>query len=225
MKTSTSLLAVSILLAASAITATASTEGPITTSTPISPTSTDWIDTLSFAQFNPALGTLDSVTLDFSSTLTTTLSVTNQDDLLDSKGYAVTELVINVQDTGSNLNANTLDLLSSHFNYSSLAPGDTATSGLLTKSQNDGGNIYTSSPILSEFTGFGNIILDAGTLTTTGVFYTGGSAAAIQASDANLTGTVTYTYTVPEPSTYALLFGGLGLLFLVHRTRRTAFRS
>jgi len=216
MKTLTTLLAASVLLVASVTISSAQILGPLTTITPISSTVTDWNSTLSFAQFNPSLGVLESVTLSLSSTLTTTLTVTNQSHSSPSSGYAVTELVVNVQDPGNNLNPDTLDIVSPHFNYSSLPVGNSVTSGLLTKSQNDGGNIYTSSAILSEFTGLGDFSLNAGTVTTTGVFFSGGNAAATQTSDASLTGTVTYDYAaIPEPSSLSfglLLLAGSAVL-------------
>lgn len=216
MKQLTSLLAVTSLLAACATTASAATSGPFTTSTPISFTLTDWTSTLSFPQFNPGLGVLNSVQLDFTSTLRTTLTVENN-AASSSSGTAKTEIQVTVQDAGNNLIAPEIDLLSPVFGYS-LAPGASLTSPLLTQTGSSS-DLYTLAAILAEFTGAGNITLNASTFSQTLLANTGGNTAASQVSDASLTGTVTYTYSVvPEPSTVALL--SLAALPLLRRQRR-----
>ena len=47
------------------------------TTTPIGSILTDWLGTLSFPQFNSALGTLDIVQIDLSGSLSTVLTITN----------------------------------------------------------------------------------------------------------------------------------------------------
>jgi hypothetical protein len=80
---------------------------------------------------------------------------------------------------------------------------------------------YTSGAILTEFTGGGNIGLNASTFTQTTLSNTGGNTTSSQVTDAGLTGTVTYTYTaVPEPSTFGLLALGLSALPLLRRQRQ-----
>jgi hypothetical protein len=80
---------------------------------------------------------------------------------------------------------------------------------------------YTLGTILTEFTGGGNISLNAGTLTYTLLSNYGGNTVSSQVTDAGLTGTVTYTYTaVPEPSTFGLLALGLSALPLLRRPRQ-----
>jgi hypothetical protein len=218
MKQLTSFLAAGVFLAACATSSLAQTSGPFTTSTPIPVSLTDWSGTLLFPQFNPALGILDSVELNLSSTLTTTLEIINDASDGPSSGTANTWEEITVQDSGLHLTA-PFSEFSSGYVYS-LGSGNSTSSGLLTGS---GGSdlTYTSGAILTEFTGGGNIGLNASTFTQTTLSNTGGNTTSSQVTDAGLTGTVTYTYTaVPEPSTFGLLALGLSALPLLRRQRQ-----
>jgi hypothetical protein len=218
MKQLTSLLAAGALLAACATNSSAATSGPFTTSTPIPFTLTDWTGTLVFPQFNPGLGVLNSVQLDLTGSLRTILTVQNLSGLASS-GTVKTELQVTVQDAGNNLIAPEIDLLSPNYAYS-LAPGGSATSGSLTKTGSSS-DLYTLAAILAEFTGVGNISLNGSTFTQTLLANTGGNTVASQVTDASLTGTVTYEYTVvPEPSTFALLALGLGTMPFLRRQRQ-----
>ena len=188
------------------------------TSTPISSTTTDWVSSLAFQQFDSSIyGVLLSVELQLSSTFNSVLTITNS-AASASNGTSKTEVQLTVQDVGGNLIAPTLDLLGPTFPYS-LAPGASVTSGTLTKSGTSD-NTYASVDVLNEFTGAGTFTLPASTFTQTLLANTGGNSAASQVTDASLTGTVTYTYAVPEPTSAALL--GLGTLGLVARRRRSA---
>jgi hypothetical protein len=218
MKQLTSLLAAGALLVTCATSSLATTLGPITTSTPIPFTLTDWTGTLLFPQFNPSLGTLNSVQLDLSASMRTTLTVQNLGGLASS-GTAKTELQVTVQDAGNNLIVPEIDLLGPNFAYT-LPPGGSVTSPLLTKSGTSS-DLYTLAAILAEFTGVGNISLSGSTFTQTLLANTGGNTVASQVTDASLTGTVTYTYTeIPEPSTFALLSLGLAALPILRRKRQ-----
>jgi hypothetical protein len=171
---------------------------------------------LEFPQFNPSLGTLLSVELDLSSSLSTTLTVTNTGDS-GSSGNATTELQMTVQDAGDNL-APYFTVYSPSFPYSLGAGGSTG-SGLLTA---NGGsdNTYTSAPVLAEFTGYGDTGLSGSTFTQTLLANTGGNTNSSQVTDASLTGTVTYTYSVPEPASLGLILAAVPLL--AARRRRHA---
>lgn len=184
--------------------------GPFTTTTPISLTLTDWSSSLAFPKFNPALGSLTAVQIDLSGSMRTVLTVTNN-GLSSSSGTAKTELQMTVQDSGSNLIDPTIDMFSSNFNYTNLGAGQSVTSGILTKNGSSS-DIYTLAAVLAEFTGPGTITLPAFTFTQTWLTNTGGNTSASQVTNASLTGSVTYSYDVPEPATVALLSLG-GLLF------------
>ncbi len=179
------------------------------TTTPIGSTLTDWVDTLAFQKFNPSLGTLNSVKLDLSGSLSTVLTITNSSPS-GSNGTAQTEVQMTVQDAGGNLIAPQIDLISPIYVYN-LGAGQFMTSGTIIKSGNSS-DTYTSSAVRSAFTGTGNIVLDASTFTQTLLANTGGNTAADQVTSAQLTGSVTYNY-VPEPATISLLvLGGLAVI-------------
>lgn len=213
------------LAAAAALSSIASADSiSYVTLTPIGTSLTDWAGSLAFQQFNPKLGELNSVELQFSSSLTTTLTVINSSGS-SSSGNVKTELQVSVDDSGDNLLGDTpqLDILSPAFDYS-LAGGANLNSSLLSTSGSSD-NIYTLLDVLSEFTGTGTFSLNASTFTQTLLSNTGGNTSSSQVTDAGLTGTVTYSFTdapggsqsdgVPEPATMALMGGaliGLGLL-------------
>ena len=217
MKKLISLMATTMVLAGTSLSIQAQTSGPFATSTPIPSILTDWSGSLAFPEFNPALGTLQSVTLNLSYSFSTTLTVSNGSPD-GSSGTVKTEVQITLQDGGGNLNAPEIDANSPAFAYT-LGAGQSLTSGLLTKSGNDGGNTYTLPAVLAEFTGPGTIVLPASTFTQTLLANTGGNTSASQITDASLTGTVTYEYlVVPEPTTIALV--GVGLLGALTIRRR-----
>jgi hypothetical protein len=177
--------------------------GPFSTTTPISPTLTDWNGTLAFAKFNPSLGVLTKVQIDLAGSMSTVLTVTNSSQS-GSQGNARTEMQISVQDSGGYLSVPQLDLISSSFTYN-LSGGQSLTSGTLSKSGSSSEQ-YTAPAILTEFTGSGNILLSASTFTQTLLANTGGNTSASQVTNSQLSGSVTYYYNpVPEPATISLL--------------------
>jgi hypothetical protein len=203
----------------------ASVIGPLTTTTPIAPTGTDWDFPFSFPQFNSNLGTLNSVTLTFGGSLSTTITVMNNSTNKGSKGHAQTELQIAVSDSGGNLTTPQVDMFTNPFAYT-LGAGATVTSPTLTQTGTSS-TLYTTPAVLAEFEnpGGGTISLDAATTTYTILAYTGGNTMATQGSTGALTGTVTYNYTaVPEPSAIALLAVGVtGIVVQGFRRRKVRF--
>ena len=194
--------------------------GPFVTTTPISATLTDWNSSLAFPQFDSSLGSLISVQLDLSGSISTVLEVTNTGESA-STGNAKMEVQLSVQDSGSNFSVPQLDLLSPAFAFTDLQPTQSVTSGTLTKSGSSS-DVYTSAAVLAEFTGTGSVVLPASTYSETWITYNGGNACAEQETYAELTGSVTYRYAaVPEPSTLALLgVCGFGLLAAAWRRRK-----
>jgi hypothetical protein len=184
---------------------------------------TDWTNSLAFPQFNPAIGTLQSVALTLSGSLSTKITVTNNAGI-GSTGSTKTTVAYTVQDSGNMLQGKNppgtpptyepqLTVDSDTFGFQ-LDAGGQQTSDMLTGSGNSN-TTYNAAPILAEFSGNGSITLTASTFTQVIVsLNTGGDTDGSQSTSAGLTGSVTYTYTAfPEPSTVALLaIGALGLL-------------
>lgn len=197
----------------------AATSGPFGTSTPIPLTLTDWSSSLDFPKFNSALGTLTSVRIELDGYLETTIDVENL-AASPSSGNVKTEVQFTVQDGGNNLIDPVIDLLSPAFNYA-LNPGDSTTSGLLTKSGSSD-DTYVAPAVLAAFNGPGTITLSASTFTQTLLANTGGNTSADQVTEASLTGQVTYTYNpVPEPATIVLgAFAAVGLALAARRRRK-----
>ena len=223
------LLAVALLAVAALAVAPpvvrAAVQGPTVTTTPIPSTLTDWAGHLSFPKFNPALGTLTDVTLQFSSALASTWTVTNSNSGSRTNGSVYIEMAVGVSDPALLITDQPqLDFDSPSHAYN-LAPSGSASFGPFTSSETSGVYDYTAPGILSEFTGAGSIALSAQTLSTTWVSYHGGNVHVDQVTDASATGYVTYTYDppahVPEPSMFAIFgIGAIGLVGYILRRKR-----
>jgi len=195
---------------------------PATSSIPLTPT--DWssgvngVNDLTFPQFNPSLGTLDSVVLTLSGSLTTTITLTNISGLLGSpapsSGTASTQSAVSVQDSANDLTNPMAHLVIMSPPQSYTLPGTGAITGTFAQPETTLSDsfTYTGSAVLTDFSGSGSIPLLAST--STGIVYSGEETYPSQVSSAALNGTVTYNYTpVPEPSALVLLaVGAIGLL-------------
>jgi hypothetical protein len=199
--------------------ANADVSGPFTTTTPIGSTRTDFTGNLVFQKFDSSLGTLQSVTLQIGSDLTTTLTVTNSGSS-SSNGTANTNLKVTVSDPNNALFTLLNNIISDDFAYS-LAQGASTQSGLITNANNLKSKVFTDATTLINFSGSGTISLNVSTLTQTLLANTGGNTSSSQVTNATVTGNVTYTYApaVPEPTTMALMGVG-GALLLVRLRRR-----
>jgi hypothetical protein len=198
-------------------TARADSTAPYTTS--ISDTTTEWAGNLNFPQFDPSLGTLTEIELSLTGDLTTTITVTNDADS-DSSGTVFTESVMTVTDSPNGYLDGSLHVDSSTASYT-LGAGDSTVIGPLTGTQTD--NLTsTAAGALAEYTGLGTVSLGVGTATQTYTGNTGGNTGSSQATQAGITGTITYVYdtdVVPSPAVIPGVLGLLGVIALGRKVR------
>jgi hypothetical protein len=223
--------ALSVLAFAVAANAQTFTNGPLTI-TPIPSTSTDFTQTFSVPQFDPSLGFLQSAVISFTSGISSNITVTNN-AASASNGHVSTHVTVGLTDPGGvlpdpafngsgNVNAGGFAVVvaSANFNYA-LAAGGTAGPATRTGTNTTQMTFSSSSNpgVLAELTGTGNTDFTAKTYSQTIVTNTGGNTTAAQSTTANVSGTVTYTYTsAPEPGSLAL--AGIGLLGGIAGIRR-----
>ncbi len=122
---------------------------------------TDFTGSMNAAQFNPSLGTLNSIQIIVGAALSTQLTITNTTSNSPSSGTARTELQVVVDDSpltlltnggytssgnfAANFNTPELDLLTGTASYN-LSAGGSTTSGLITLQTKTTGNICSGSP-------------------------------------------------------------------------------
>ena len=229
-----------LLITSSAFALVAAQANTVSYTTNFPSSLTDWSTSLGIHQFDTSLGTLVSADVQLSSSMSTSMTVTNDVNAGgSSSGYVKTELTVSLApNTLGLLNTNnpsyassspfnnydyttTMDYLSSKYSFSSLAPGGT-TSGGGTGSQTVDSGTINDSPTLAELTGSGFYDLGVYTTTYTSLNVTGGNAGAYQTTDGSLSVTVTYTFDpapTPEPSTFAMIGAGVAGLGLTLRRR------
>ena len=193
---------------------------------------TDWSSSLDLIQFNPALGTLNSVTIALSATLSGSGGVENKQGL--QPGTFVVQL-----DGNFNLDAPTagagLSFSRSLVNQTvTLAKYDrtpdlAGSSGTRWAYSVQGSQLrsFTDALQMAAFTGTGTV---NAALSAEAVSTIGGPSNRFANFDTTVSGrvTVSYDYTlaavnavpVPEPGTWALMAAGLGMVLLLASRRR-----
>ncbi len=186
----------------------------ITFSNSIPVTDTDFISSVSVSQFNPALGTLTSVSLSLSDTETASINVENTSSTGRTIGVSMSDTISVTGPTAStslsvNPTISTSDALTAFDGTQDLSGADSASHPGLTNTVS-ASTTTSAAADLALFTGVGSIVFPvnaAGSSTTTAP---SNVATDLQNGD-GVTVTVTYNFTprVAEPG--ALLFLGSAL--------------
>jgi hypothetical protein len=187
------------------------------------PATTDFKTFLTFNQFNPALGTLNSVSITLQTDFDTAITITNN-SVSPSNGTDRTNVQDAITDGAINNASDPLTVTGGNFsvqdNFNSapvsynLAPGANTTQSPPHATHTVGPTAFSSAPVLVEFTGLGTINLNIGTFTQTFLANTGGNTSSAQSTTATMTGTVNYNFTpstpgTPEPGVLAFLGAGV----------------
>jgi len=198
---------------------------------------TDFFGVFQFPQFNPTLGTLNSVYLTLGTSFTTQLTVTNN-SASPSTGNAQTTVQSALYDptttftTPSNIltpSGGLFNLVdsesSSPLGYSLAAGGSTVLNPPVKNGSLSSAPQFTSGPVLTYFTGVGNAAINYQTFTSTSLNNTGGNTSATQNTTDTLSATVQYNYTpfatnTPEPGTWAMMVAGASTGMVALRRRR-----
>ena len=187
--------------------------------------STNWTQSFALQQFNPGMGTLNSVTLTLNGILDQTLKYENMDGagqyvkyFFSSENEDKTRCEYSLSFTGGSLGTTIYNAPS----YINIPTYDgtldyAGTSGAthefnLTQSAN---NVYIDGG-MSPFVGTGSVAFNASATGWMVVTYSGGNMSLAPNTLAGANVTVAYDYTIPEPATMALL--SLGGLLLRRKT-------
>lgn len=188
-------------------------------------TLTAWNDVLSFGKFNSNLGTLNSITFELSGTVTGSGKAESLDASPSTVTLSLSSLLKLTRPDGSTIVV-TNPVFSNAYNLAAFdgAIDFAGTSGVKTGPVSSSHTEIVTSSSSSDFAlfsqaGGGTINLALG---ATGLSSGSGAGNLLSQFNTSAAGSVkvTYDYTaapVPEPETYAMLIGGLGLLGLVRR--------
>ena len=221
MKTLKTLALAAAALGATALSAQAATE---TFTHDIAQTATPFTDTFTLPAFDPALGTLTGVEVSRDWSGAAGVSIYNATGVTQTFTNATASNPVSVSITLSGLTWTGTDTLTAAVASGTLAPGVNNFPGLPFTSSTLGNPIPPLS--LADFEGAAltiPFVVTGGTGSYSGTsvpgVYFGGSATVGGAVDIEYT----YSKTVPEPATWAMMgLGFAGLAFAGYRTRRSA---
>jgi hypothetical protein len=206
------------------------TYGAFATSTPIAYTTTDWVSSLTFPKFDSNLGTLFEIRVTLTVDIITDYTLSNTSSNSVASGTISTNVRVNFRDPGPPhglvgtpgppatngiLGQNSYSVTTAPFAYT-VAPSSTVLSGPQTASVTQVGTITLAGypSVIPDFVSsnpLDTVTLPTWTRTNTSVTNSGGNFAFEQVTQAQVNGTITYLYLVPEPGTLSLFAMGIAL--------------
>lgn len=215
--------AASLCVAAGAFSTSAMADTVVYNITPVSYSLTDLMNTLSIQQFDPSLGMLTGIEIDYTTKVTgdvTLVNATSKDKKVTVSLSAVATLTapgsLSASDNGALVTAVPTTALKN-------TPG-----GVMV--QNGSQELHTSLSLTSSdsqfglFQGTGSVAGGLFVATTTKATGPAGFTGIFSSHNQGL-GTVTYTFTaapVPEPETYAMLLLGMGVVAFAAKRKSQA---